>query len=70
MQFEDLLKQLLVLDSTALSANVDLLVTVADKNTLEELIGTRGPGAQSFVNLFHAVCLRVIYISCYIDVSI
>ena len=70
MQFEDLLEQLLDLDSIALSANVEVLVTGADQNTLEELIGTKGPGAQSFINLLHAVCLRVVYISCYIDMSI
>ena len=70
MQFEDLLTQLLDLDSVALSANVEVLVTGADQNTREELIGTKGPGAHSLINLLDAVCLRVVYISCYIDMSI
>jgi hypothetical protein len=55
MQFEDLLKKLLVLDSIALSANIDVLV--ADGNTYEEIVETKGVGAQSLVNLLHAVCL-------------
>ena len=58
MQFEDLLKKLLVLDSMALSANVEVLV--ADENTCEEFVETQGPGAQSLVNVLHAVCLRVV----------
>jgi hypothetical protein len=60
MQFEDLLKKLLVLDSIALSANVEVLV--ADENIREELAETQGPGAQSLVNLLHAVCLRVVQV--------
>ena len=58
MQFEDLLKKLLVLDSIALSANIELLV--ADEDTCEELVETKGTGAQSLVNLLHAVCLQVV----------
>ena len=54
-QFEDLLRKLLFLDSLALSANVDALVT--NEDTFEELVETTGPGAQSLVNLLHAVCL-------------
>ena len=54
MQFEDLLKKLLFLDSIALSANIDVLV--ADENSCEELVETKGVGAQSLVNLLHAVC--------------
>ena len=68
MQFEHLLKKLLVLDSIALSANVGVLV--ADENTCEELVETKGPGAQSLVDLLHAVCLRVVCTPCYIDMSI
>jgi hypothetical protein len=65
MQFEDLLKKLLILDSIALSANVEVLV--CDESTHEELVETRGPGAQSLVNLLHAVCLLLVFIPCYID---
>ena len=54
----DLLKKLLFLDSIALSANVEALIT--DEDTCEELVETTGPGAQSLVNLLHAVCLQVI----------
>ena len=68
MKFEDLFKELLFLDSIALSANIDVLV--ADEKTCEELVGTKGPGAQSLVNLLHAVCLPVVYTPCYIDTSI
>ena len=57
-RFEDLLKKLLFLDSIAMSANVEALIT--DEETCEELVETTGPGAQSLVNLLHAVCLRVI----------
>ena len=68
MQFKGLLKKLLILDSIALSAYVAVLV--ADENTCEELVETKGPGAQSLVNLLHAVCLRVVCTPCYIDMSI
>jgi hypothetical protein len=68
MEFEDLFKELLFLDSITLSAHIDVLV--ADENTCEELIETRGPGAQSLVNLLHAVCLPVVCTPCYIDTSI
>ena len=68
MKFEDLFEKLLFLDYIALSANIEVLV--ADENICEELVETRGPGAQSLVNLLHAVCLRVVYIPCYIDTSI
>ena len=64
-EFEDLLKKLLFLDSIALSANVEALIT--DEDTYEDLVETTGPGAQSLVNLLQAVCLRVICTSCYID---
>ena len=67
-QSEDALKKLLFLDSIALSANVEALIT--DEDTYEELVETTGPGAQSLVNLLHAVCLPVICTSCYIDMSI
>jgi hypothetical protein len=68
MKFEDLFKELLFLDSVALSANIEVLV--ADENTCEELVETRGPGAQSLVNLLHAVWLRVVCTLHYIDMSI
>ena len=68
MKFEDLFKKLLFLDSIALSANIEVLV--ADENTCEEVIETRGPGAQSLVNLLQAVCLRVVCTPCYTDTSI
>jgi hypothetical protein len=68
MKFEDLFKELLFLDSIALSANIDVLV--ADENTCEELVETKGPGAQSLVNLLHAVYLLVVCTLCYIDTSI
>ena len=68
MHSEDLFKELLFLDSIALSANID--VFVADENTCEELIETKGPGAQSLVNLVHAVCLPVVCTYYYIDRSI
>jgi hypothetical protein len=68
MKFEDLFEKLLFLDSIALSATIEVLVT--DENTCEELIGTKGPGAQSLVNLLHAVCLPVVCTLCYIDTSI
>ena len=55
MQFEDLLNKLLVLDLIALSANITVLV--ADENTCEEVVETKGAGAQPLVNLLHAVCL-------------
>ena len=64
MEFEDLFKKLLVLDSIALLANVEDLIV--DENTCEELVGTQGPGAQSLVDLLHAVCLRVVCTPCYI----
>ena len=67
MQFEDLLKKLLVLDSIALLANVEVLVV--DEDTREELVETKGPGAQSPVDLLHAVCLQVVY-TCHINISI
>ena len=59
MQFEDLLKKLLVLDSIALLANIELLVI--DEDTREEVVETKGPGAQSLVDLLHAVCLQAVY---------
>jgi hypothetical protein len=62
MQFEDLFKKLLVLDSIALLANVEVLVL--DEDTCEELVETQGPGAQSLVDLLHAVCLRVVCTPC------
>jgi hypothetical protein len=68
MQFEDLLKKLMVLDSVALSGNVEVLI--ADEETYEELVETTGPGAQTLVNLLHAVYLRVVCTSCRIDRSI
>jgi hypothetical protein len=68
MQFEDLLEKLLVLDSIALLANVEVLVL--DEDTCEELVETQGPGAQSLVDLLHAVCLRVVCTPCYNDMSI
>jgi hypothetical protein len=68
MKFEDFFKELLFLDSIALSANIDVLV--ADENTCEELVETKGPGAQSLVNFLHAVCLPVVCTACYIDTSI
>ena len=68
MKFEDLFKELLFLDSIALSANIDVLV--ADENTCEELVETKGPGAQSLVNLLHVVCLLVVCTPCYIDTSV
>jgi hypothetical protein len=68
MKFEDLFKELLFLDSIALSANIEVLV--ADENTCKELVGTTGPGAQSLVNLLHAVCLQVVCTPCYIDMNI
>jgi hypothetical protein len=67
MQFEDLFKKLLVLDSIALLANVEVLVL--DEDTCEELVETQGPGAQSLVDLLHAVCLRVVLYSLF-DMSI
>ena len=57
-QFDDLLQKMLFLDSIALSANVEALIT--DEDTYEDLVETTGPGAQSLVDLLHAVCLRVI----------
>ena len=66
--FEDPFDKLLFLDSIALSANTEILV--ADENTCEELVGTKGPGAQSLINLLHAVCLPVVCTPCYIDTSI
>jgi hypothetical protein len=68
IKFEDLLEKLLFLDSIALSAHIDVLV--ADETTCEELVETKGPGAQSLVNLLHAVCLPVACTPCYIDMSI
>ena len=62
-QFDDHLKKLLFLDSIALSANVEALIT--DEDTYEELVETTGPGAQSLVNLLHAVCLQVMYFLLY-----
>jgi hypothetical protein len=66
MQFENLLKKLLVLDSIALLANVEVLVV--DEDTREELVETKGPGAQSLVDLLHVVCLRVVY-TCHININ-
>ena len=68
MKFTDLFKKLLFLDSIALSANIEVLV--ADEDTCEELVETRGAGAQSLVNLLHAVCLPVVCTPCYINMSI
>jgi hypothetical protein len=68
MKFEDLFEKLLFLDSIALSANIEILIT--DENTCKELIETKGPGAQSLVNLLHAVCLPVVCTACYIHTSI
>jgi hypothetical protein len=68
MKSEDLFKELLFLDSIALSANIEVLV--ADENTCEELVETRGLGAQSLVNLLHAVWLRAVCTLHYIDMSI
>ena len=68
MQFEDLFKKLLVLDSISLLANVEVLVV--DEDTCEELVETQGPGAQSLVDLLHAVCSRVVCTPCYIEMSI
>jgi hypothetical protein len=67
--FEDLFNKLLFLDYIALSANIEILV--ADENICEELVETKGPGAQSLVDLLHAVCLLpVVCTPCYIDTSI
>ena len=63
MQLEDLFEKLLVLDLIALSANIELLV--ADEDKCNELVETSGPGAQSLVNLLHAVCLQVVYFLLY-----
>ena len=63
MQFEGILRKLLVLDSIALSANIELLV--ADEDTCGELVETRGAGAQSLINLLHAVWLQVVYFLLY-----
>jgi hypothetical protein len=63
MKFEDLFKKLFFLDSIALSANIEILI--ADENTCEELIETSSPGAQSLVNLLHAVCLPVVCTLCH-----
>jgi hypothetical protein len=68
MKFEDLFKRLLFLDSIALSANIEVLVV--DEITCEELVETKGPGAQSLINLLHSVCLPVVCTPCYIDTSI
>ena len=65
--FQDLFDKLLFLDSIALSASIEILI--ADENTCEELVETKGPGAQSLVNLLHAVCLQVVCTPCYIDTS-
>ena len=61
MQFQDLLQKLLVLDSVALSANIEALI--ADENACQDLVETRGAGAQSLVNLLHAVRLRLVRLS-------
>jgi hypothetical protein len=58
IQFEDPLNKLVVLDSIALSANIELLLL--DEETWEELAETQGAGAQSLVNILHAVCLRIV----------
>ena len=68
MQFEDLLNKLLVLDSIALSANVEAIIT--DEDTYEDLVGTTGAGAQTLINLLHAVRLRVVCTSCHIHINI
>ena len=57
MQFEDLLKKLLILDLISLLANIELLITDDSSLLCEELVETTGAGAQSLVNLLHAVCL-------------
>jgi hypothetical protein len=67
MKFEDF-EKLLFLDSIALSANIEILV--ADENTREELVESRGAGVQSLVDLLHAVCLPVVCTPCYIDMNI
>jgi hypothetical protein len=67
MQLEDPLKKLLILDSIALLANVEVLII--DEDIHEELVETKGPGAQSLVDLLHAVRLQVVY-TCHINVSI
>ena len=56
-KYDDLFKKLLILDSISLSANIEGLIV--DKDTYEEVVETTGPGAQSLVNLLHAVCLGV-----------
>ena len=48
---------MLVIDSVALLANVEALIT--DEKTYQDLVATTGAGAQSLVNLLHAVCLSV-----------
>ena len=48
---------MLVLDSIALSANIEVLV--ADEDTYEDLVETTGPGAQSLLDLLHAVCFEL-----------
>ena len=68
MHFVDLCKKLLVLDLIALSATIAVLVT--DENTCEEVVETKGAGAQPLVNLLHAVCLQLVCTPCYIDMSI
>ena len=58
MKYDDLFKKLLILDSISLSANIEVLI--ADEDTYEEVVETTGAGAQSLVNLLHAVCLELV----------
>ena len=53
MDCGSLLWKLLVLDLTALLGLLDVQIT--DKTGCEELVDTKGPGAQVLVDLIHAV---------------
>ena len=57
MHFEHLFKRLLILDSIALSAHLETIVV--DERSCEEVVETKSVGAQSLLNLLHAVCLQV-----------
>ena len=55
MHFEHLFKRLLILDSIALSAHLEAIVV--NERSREEVVETKSVGAQSLLNLLHAVCL-------------
>lgn len=61
MDRNNLLRKLLILDSTALLGLLEAQIT--DQTKRDELVDTKGPGAQDLLDLLHAVSNEFILFS-------